>query len=929
MALIYRAHFAFSKSPRVNSKGLNTGAVFGFTNALLEILEKERPTHIGVAFESSTPTFRHEQFEAYKAQRDAQPEDISAGMPYIKKIIQGFDIPILKVDGFEADDVIGTLAHKAAQEGFEVYMMTPDKDYSQLVQKGVYLYKPSYMGKGVEIWGVPEVLARWNIERVEQVTDILGLQGDAVDNIPGIPGVGEKTAIKLIGEYGSVENIIANAGELKGKLKERVTEFADQAILSKQLATIDIDVPIAFQADAFCCSELNRDALAEVFEELEFRSLARRVLGVVAPDPPTKTRKKGKSAGQMDLFSASSAAEVDVAEEDGPDTLQLTGRDTIESVRHHYYLMDTPELRRTLVEHLKKQKEFCFDTETSGIDPIDAELVGMSFSWHPREAYYVPLPADQAEARAIADEFREVLEDERILKIGQNLKFDITVLNCYSIDVKGPLFDTMLAHYLLEPEMRHNMDVLAENYLNYQPVSIESLIGKRGKDQKTMREVPVKEVVEYAGEDADVTLQLKTVFAPRLKEQGYEKLMYEVECPLVPVLSDMEAAGVKIDPNALAELSQLLSENAAQIEKRIYEEAGETFNIGSPKQLGEILFDKLKIADKPKKTKSGQYATNEKVLSSFVSEHAIVRDILDYRELQKLRSTYVDALPQLIHTSTGRVHTSFNQAVTATGRLSSTNPNLQNIPIRTEQGREIRKAFVPRDQDHVIFAADYSQIELRIMADFSGDESMIEAFRKGLDIHTNTAAKVYGVALDEVTPEMRRNAKTVNFAIIYGVSAFGLAQRLYLSRQEASDIIKSYFKEFAAVKAYMDSAIEKARQDEYVSTLLGRRRYLPDINSRNQTMRGFAERNAINAPIQGTAADMIKIAMIRIHDWMKKEKLQSRMILQVHDELVFDAHRDEIDVLKTHVTEFMKNALPLSVPMEIGVGVGDNWLEAH
>ncbi len=933
-ALIYRAHFAFIKAPRITSTGMNTSAVFGFTNTLLEVLKKEAPTHIGVAFDTPKKTFRHEQFGAYKAQREAQPEDITIAIPYVKRLLEAMNIPILLVDGYEADDVIGTLARCAAEEGFEVFMMTPDKDYGQLVREHVYMYKPAFMGKGAEKMGVPEILDKWQIERVEQVIDMLGLMGDASDNIPGIPGVGEKTAQKLIAQYGSLENILARAGEIKGKLGERIREHSDQAIMSRQLATIDVNVPIPFSAKDLIHEEPDAEKVNALFDELEFRTLRRRVLG---DDPLAAGQAKQKSGtsdkpGQLDLFGSSTSPDI-AAFEKSNSTNQSEPTPviyrTIATSVHDYQTVDTPELMASLANYLNQQKEFCFDTETNSLDALQAELVGIAFAYKAGEAFYVPVPPEREQAQAIVDIFRPVFENENITKIGQNLKYDLLVLKNYDLEVRGRLADTMLAHYLLEPEQRHGMDRLAMNYLQYEPVAIEELIGKKGKNQSTMREVPVEEVTEYAGEDADITLQLHQLLVPELKEKAAVKLFEGVEMPLVRVLTAMECEGVRIDTDALAAMSQQLETDIKVLETDIFATAETEFNLNSPKQLGEVLFDKMNLVKNPKKTRTGQYATGEDVLSALESEHEIARKILDYRELQKLKSTYVDALPMLINPITGRLHTSYNQAVTATGRLSSTNPNLQNIPIRTVRGREIRKAFVPRSEEFQILSADYSQIELRIMAAFSGDPSMIEAFNLGRDIHATTASKVFHIPLEEVTSDMRRQAKSVNFGIIYGISAFGLARNLGISRSDASDIIKAYFEEFPAVKAYMDRVIMEAREREYVETILGRRRYLADINSRNQTNRGFAERNAINAPIQGSAADMIKLAMINIQGFIEKEKLRSRMILQVHDELVFDAHRDELDFLKTHVEDLMQNALPMEVKMETGIGVGADWLEAH
>jgi DNA polymerase-1 len=825
------------------------------------------------------------------------------------------------MDGYEADDIIGTIARQAAEEGFEVFMMTPDKDFAQLVKEHVYLYKPSFMGNGVDILGIPEVLKKFDIERVEQVIDILGLEGDAADNIPGIPGVGKKTAIKFLKDYGSVEGLLENTADLKGKMKEKVEEFKEQALLSKKLATIKVDVPIAYEPDKLLYSGPKEEDLRELFEELEFRTLMKRVLG--EEPAPAKSGTFKVDPAQISMFTDSPEANA-LSEEEAPKEKM-----NISNTVHNYQLIDTAELRKDLIYYLSLQDEFCFDTETTDLEPTDAELVGLAFAYVAGEAYYVPIPADQKEAQAIANEFKEVLENDQIVKIGQNLKYDIQVMRNYNIHVKGKMFDTMLAHYLLDPETRHNMDALAENYLNYKPVSITELIGKKGVKQGNMRDVPVEDVVEYAGEDADITLQLKHILEKEIKANDLEHLLHEVEEPLSYVLADMEYEGVKIDEKALGLMSKELEISAAATQKEIFEIAGQEFNIASPKQLGEILFDKMKLVDKPKKTKTGQYATGEEILSKLANEHEIADKILEFREYQKLKSTYVDALPKLISKKDGRVHTDYRQAVAATGRLSSNNPNLQNIPIRTEKGRLIRKAFVPRDNDYLLMAADYSQIELRIMAAFSKDEAMLAAFKEGRDIHATTAAKVFGVALEDVDPGMRRKAKEVNFGIIYGISAFGLGQNLNISRTEASDIIKAYFKEFPNVNEYMTSVVEEAREKEYVKTILGRKRFLRDINSRNQTVRGFAERNAVNAPIQGSAADMIKVAMINIHNWMKSENLKSRMIMQVHDELIFDAHKDEIDLLREKVVHFMKTAMDLDVPMDIGVGVADNWMDAH
>jgi DNA polymerase-1 len=943
MALIYRAHFAFIKAPRITSKGLNTSAVFGFTNTLLEVLQKEKPTHLGVAFDTAAPTFRHVQFEAYKAQRQEQPEDITVAIPLVKRLLKAMCIPTLELDGYEADDIIGTIAKEASREGFEVYMMTPDKDYGQLVEQHVHIYKPAFLGKGAEVLGVNEILERWQIKRIDQVVDMLGLMGDAVDNIPGIPGVGEKTAQKLIEEYDSIENLITHADEIKGKLGEKVRENFDKAILSKQLATIDCKVPVPFDAEDLTMCAPNADMIIELFDELEFKTLKQRVLGTSQiPTTTVKPAPVKDKKGQLDLFGnpteevgrqpaiiSESIADDDAPEQAYQDVRIPTTRRTIDNTVHRYHTVDTPELLKSLAYYLSIQDAFCFDTETTSLDTIDAELVGLSFSYLAGEAFYIPVPSSREKALEILENFRAVFENEHIEKIGQNIKYDLLVLKAYGIEVRGKLSDTMLAHYLLEPDKRHGMDILALSYLNYEPVSITSLIGKKGVKQGTMRDVAIPEITQYAGEDADITFQLNTIFSKELPKVNAAKLFHEVEMPLLKVLASMENTGVRLDIGALNEMSGVLESDLRVTESEIYEIAGQSFNISSPKQLGEVLFDKMKLIEKPKKTKTGQYATGEDILSELENNHAIARKILDYRELQKLKSTYVDALPLLVSRSTGRIHTSYNQAVAATGRLSSTNPNLQNIPIRTPRGREIRKAFVPDNDDFQILSADYSQIELRIMAAFSEDASMTEAFNQGRDIHATTASKVFKVALEDVTSDMRRKSKMVNFGIIYGISAFGLGQRLGIPRGEAGEIIRAYFEEFPAVKGYMDRIINNAREKEYVETILGRRRYLPDINSRNQTNRGYAERNAINAPIQGSAADMIKVAMINIHDFMAREKLKSRMILQVHDELVFDAHRDEISLLKEKVDELMRNAIPMAVRMETGIGVGANWLEAH
>ena len=927
MALIYRAHFALSKNPRFTSGGLNTSAVMGFTNTLLEVLKKENPTHMAVVFDTQAPTERHLDFADYKAHREAMPEDLSKALPYIFKLILGFNIPVITSDGYEADDIIGTLAKKAEAQGYQVFCMTPDKDFAQLVSDNIFIYKPARMGNDMEILGVKEVLEKWEIENVLQVIDILGLWGDAVDNIPGIPGIGEKTAKALIKQYGSMEEIISHSHELKGKMRENVEAFAEQGLLSKKLATILLDVPVELDEEGLQVGPPSKDLLEPLFAELEFRTLGKRVFG----DDFSITETKAVSM-QTDLFGDPVATNrttmtVDIENITEPEFTAVSKN--IENVKHTYHLTETPEQRKELIAILSKQQSFCFDTETTGTDANQCELVGLSFAVNAGEAWYVPVPENQAAAQQIVDEFKPVLENSAIGKIGQNIKFDVLMLKWYGIEVKGNLFDTMLAHYVIDPDTRHNMDVLSENYLGYKPVSITELIGAKGKNQGSMRDVELEKIKEYAAEDADITLQLKTVFEPKLKEVESEKLVNEIEYPLIYVLADIEYEGVLIDHATLKEFSKELETDIAKLEKTVFEKAGVRFNIASPKQLGEVLFEKLMLDPKAKKTKTGQYQTGEDVLLSLAAKSDIVRDILDFRQLQKLKSTYVDALPTMVNPKTGRVHTSYNQAVAATGRLSSNNPNLQNIPVKTEKGREVRKAFIPRDCNHSIVSADYSQIELRIIAEISKDANMMDAFIKNLDIHTATAANVYGIALEEVTSTQRRNAKAVNFGIIYGQSAFGLSQSLGIPRKEAAEIIENYFLQFPGIKSYMADTMNFARENGYVSTLMGRRRYLRDINSANATVRGFAERNAINAPIQGSAADMIKIAMINIHRELKEQKLDTRMTMQVHDELVFDAPHHEIELIKPIIMENMKNAIKTEVPIKVEIGVGANWLEAH
>ncbi len=934
-ALIYRAFFAMSKNPRLNSKGVNTSAVMGFLNSLYEILQKEKPTHIGVAFDVAGTAQRQAEYSEYKANREKMPDDLRDAIPYIIRLIEAFNIPVYGVEGYEADDVIGTLAKKAEQQGFLTYMMTPDKDFGQLVTTKILLYKPAKFGEPAQIWGPKEVCERYGIQEPKQLIDILGLWGDAADNIPGIPGIGEKTAAQLVGKYGSVENLIAHVDELKGKQKENVINFAEQGLMSKSLATINLEVPVEFNEEELKAKEPDVPALMALFEELEFRTFAKRFLedykGKHEVDSPLPTAQRGESESPLPPLKGGQipAGEYDLFHQgDNSGILEFSDKDSAKTVKHDYKLVETEADIQALVALLSKQKQFVFDTETTNIDVYSADLVGLSFAIKAHEAWYLSMPAEHEACQKKLELLRPLFENESILKIGQNLKYDISMLAEYGISVKGKLFDTMLAHYLLEPEQRHNMDYLAEVYLNYITIPIEDLIGK-GRQQKTMREVPVELVKEYAAEDADITLQLYEKLLPLLKENGVEKLFYEIEMPLVPVLSRMEANGVRIDTENLQQISEAFGVEIHKIEEEIYKAAGMPFNIASPKQLGEVLFEKLHIDEKAKKTKTGQYATGEDVLQKLSHKHPIIQMILDYRSFTKLKSTYLDALPALVNPKDGLIHTSYNQAVTATGRLSSNNPNLQNIPVRTEKGREIRRAFVPRSPEYTLLAADYSQIELRIIAHLSQDPAMVNDFNLGHDIHAATAAKVFHVPMDQVTKEQRSRAKAVNFGIIYGMSAFGLAERMELSRSEAADIIKKYFEEYAGIKEYMNRSIALARERGYAETILGRRRYLRDINGANSVVRGFAERNAINAPIQGSSADMIKIAMIGIHQELKRLKMQSKMILQVHDELVFDAHLDELDALKAIVQDKMVNALPLSVPVIVEMNTGANWLEAH
>jgi DNA polymerase-1 len=928
MALIYRAYYALIRNPRITSAGRNTNAQFGFTTTLLDLINKEKPTHMAVAFDTHAPTERHTTYTDYKANRQDAPEDLLDALPDIKRIIEGFNIPVVELDGYEADDVIGTLAWQAADAGYTVYMVTPDKDYGQLVRDNIFIYKPPYMGSKEEIMGPKEICEKWQIKDVHQVIDILGLMGDAVDNIPGIAGIGEKTAMKLLAQYDSLEKVLENADNIGGKMGEKIKAGRDNAILSKELATIITDVPVSFHEEDFCIKDCDKEKLTSIFMELEFKTLGKRILGDgfgCNSSPDAKPR-----VVQTDLFGTVIVTEVETVTTEGNESGNILMADkNIHNTPHQYEVIDTLEKRTALLQQLLQQKEVSFDTETTGTDANEADIVGMSFAFKKGEAYYLPLPADNTAARAIIHEFIPLFQHNSIVLIGQNVKYDMLILKWYGVDITTAVFDTMLAHYLIEPEGRRSMDVLSAQYLGYEPVSIESLIGKKGKGQGNMRDVEIEKIKEYAAEDADVTLQLKEKFLPMLPEKAVDKVFYDIENPLVPVLTDMEFEGIAIDTMALADYSRELEIEIKRAEESVYQQAGVRFKLASPKQLGEVLFEKLQLDPKAKKTRTGQYATGEDVLQKLSNKHQIVEDILIFRELSKLKSTYVDSLPLLLNKRTNRVHTSYNQAVAVTGRLSSNNPNLQNIPIRTDRGREIRKAFIPRNEEYVLLSADYSQIELRIIAAISEDKEMSAAFRNGIDIHTATAAKVYNVELDAVTPDMRRNSKSVNFGIIYGVSAFGLSENLSIPRAEAKMLIDNYFAQYPSIKQYMEDQVKFAQENGYVQTLLGRKRWLKDINSSNAVVRGFAERNAINMPIQGTAADMIKLAMISIHKAFKEQNLKSRMLLQVHDELVFDAHRSELEIIKPLILELMRNALPLSVPVEAEMGIGNNWLEAH
>ena len=937
-ALIFRGYYAFIKNPRINSKGMDTSAIMGFTNSLLDVIKREKPDHLAVCFDRGGSVARTESFPEYKANRQETPEAIKIAVPIIEEILKAMKIPAVVLAGYEADDIIGTLAKQAEKEGYQTFMVTPDKDFAQLVSENIFMYRPRF-GGGYETWGIAEVQEKFGVERPEQVIDFLGMMGDSVDNIPGLPGVGEKTAKKFLAQYGSMENLLANTADLKGKMKEKVEGAKELGILSKELATIMLDVPVEFHEENFEMCMPDIEATKAIFTELEFRRLTDSFVKTfttatsVFEETITETTQPKSSAqvtsttlsnqnGQFDLFAAPGTGSVTEEE-------SIQGYKTIATTDHFYQHANTPLSRKLLLKKLQQQTSVCFDTETTGLKALEVELIGIAFSWEIGKGYYVSFPENQEETKTILEEFRAFFENKDIEKIGHNLKYDMKVLSNYEMPVKGKLFDTMIAHYLINPDMRHGMDILAETYLNYQPVSITELIGKKGKNQLSMRVIPIEGQTEYAVEDADITLQLKEHFIKELESGNVTKLFNEIELPLVSVLTAMEIEGINLDVDFLKELSVHLTEDISRLEKNIFKQAGEEFNIASPKQLGIVLFENMKLVDKPKKTKTGQYSTAEDVLSYLAKEHQIIRDIQEYRQYKKLQSTYVDALPNEINSKTGRVHTAYAQAVAATGRLSSNNPNLQNIPIRTERGRQVRKAFIPKDKNHVLLAADYSQIELRIIAALSEEETMIEAFKNGEDIHASTAAKVFNVPLEEVTREQRSNAKTVNFGIIYGVSAFGLSNQTDLSRKEAKALIDTYYETYPKLRAYMASQVDFARENGYVETVLQRRRYLKDINSRNAIVRGAAERNAVNAPIQGSAADIIKLAMINIYQRFEKEGFKSKMLLQVHDELVFDAHKDELEIIKPIIKDEMENAFTMTVPLDVEMGIGENWLEAH
>lgn len=929
-ALIFRGYYAFIKNPRINSKGMDTSAILGFMNSLMDVIKREQPDHLAVAFDKGGSKDRLEMFESYKANRDETPEAIKIAVPIIQQILEAMHIPCIVKSGYEADDIIGTLAKQAEKVNYKVYMVTPDKDFAQLVSENIFMYRPARMGNGIEIWGIPEVQKKFEVERPEQVIDFLGMMGDAVDNIPGLPGVGEKTAKKFLKEFGSMENLLANTSQLKGKMKEKVEANAELGLLSKDLARIILDVPVEFNEEDFELNTPDLPKVQEIFQELEFSRLAENLMKTFRPQlneqGNVSTSKEAAPSintdQQLDLFSDPSNSQVS-------GTIVAPSLKTIDHVAHLYQHVDTDLSRKLLLQMLLKQKKVCFDTETTSLKALEANIVGCAFSWESGSGYYMSFPEDQQQTKQLLEQFNPFFENPTITKVGQNLKYDLKVLSNYGIKVEGPIFDTMIAHYLINPDMRHQLDILAETYLSYKTIPIETLIGKKGKNQGSMRSVALELQTQYAVEDADITLQLAQVFEPQLKQNNAEKVFSQIESPLVKVLSAMEIEGINLDTEFLNSLTKDLNNDIIRLEKDIYDQAGEEFNIASPKQLGPILFDKLKLADKPKKTKTGQYSTAEEVLSYLAKENKIVSDILEWRQLNKLKSTYIEALPTVVNPKTGRVHTVYSQAVAATGRLSSNNPNLQNIPIRTERGRQVRKAFIPRSEEYLLLAADYSQIELRIIAALSEEDTMISAFKNGEDIHASTAAKVFKVELDQVTREQRSNAKTVNFGIIYGVSAFGLSNQTNLKRSEAKELIDTYYETYPKLRAYMSKQVHFAQDNGYVETILGRRRYLMDINSRNQVVRGAAERNAVNAPIQGSAADIIKIAMIRIQEKLKEGNFKTKMLLQVHDELVFDVHKLEIDTVKHLIKTEMENAYELKVPLDVEIGVGENWLEAH
>jgi len=931
-ALIFRGYYALIKNPRINSKGMDTSAIMGFMNSLFDVIKREKPDHLAVCFDKGGSAERTELFPEYKANRDVTPDAIKIAVPYIQDILKAMHIPSVVLDGWEADDIIGTLAKQAEKEDYKVFMVTPDKDFGQLVSENIFMYRPARMGNGIEIWGIPEIQKRFGVERPEQVIDYLGMMGDASDNIPGLPGVGDKTAKKFIEQFGSMEGLLANTDKLKGAMREKVEANKELGLLSKKLATICVDCDVTFDAKDYELSVPDSEKVQQLFEELEFRRLKDQFIKIFSGEEETTTGQVTGTETAKKVSAAAGSGQFSLFGGDGDVAATIkdsSSRKTIKDISHAYQSVAPGMAMKLFLQNLMKQTSVCFDTETTGLNPLTAELVGIAFSWEATKGFYLPFPEDRDEAQKLIEELRPFFESESIEKIGQNLKYDIKVLHKYNIQVKGNYFDTMLAHYLINPDMRHNMDVLAETYLNYSPVSITELIGKKGKNQMSMRDVPLEKITEYAVEDADVTFQLAQHFRPELAEAKTDGLFKDIEIPLLRVLADMELEGINLDKKFLNSLSEDLIKDIASLEKKIYEAAGEEFNIGSPKQLGEILFDKMKLVDKPKKTKTGQYSTAEDVLSYLAKDHEIIQNVLDYRGLAKLKSTYVDALPLQVEEITGRVHTDYMQTVAATGRLSSNNPNLQNIPIRTERGRQVRKAFVPRDENYVLMAADYSQIELRIIAALSEETTMIEAFKNGEDIHASTASKVFNVPIEEVTREQRSNAKTVNFGIIYGVSAFGLSNQTDLSRSEAKELIDTYYKTYPKLKNYMSEQVNFARDHGYVQTVLGRRRYLKDINGSNAIVRGAAERNAVNAPIQGSAADIIKIAMINIHKKLEEGKFKSKMLLQVHDELVFDSYKPELEELKTMIKSEMEQAYTLSVPLDVEVGIGENWLEAH